>query len=163
MLMYGNYIAARKALYINNIKFYNFTSLNEDFNIRLQLLPPNSLGCNSEYDFDVKYAQWILNNNQNFVEFMKIIMDIYNNFHIFIVISEDNWSTILVESLMKLIQQRYGLSSLYVNDEEDILFGEECEFDTSYGIANLDIDKQRYTELIEYQNYLMNGGIIPSI
>ena len=42
MLMYGDYLAARKVIRKPNTKIYNFTSLNEDFTQRLYLLPPNS-------------------------------------------------------------------------------------------------------------------------
>lgn len=163
MLMYGDYLAARKVIRKPNTKIYNFTSLNEDFTQRLYLLPPNSLGANSEYDFDLKYANWIFNNDNNFIIFMNLVMDIYNNFNVFIVISEDDWSLVLVESLMKLLQQRYGLSSLYVKTEEDILYGDDCEFEVGFGMANLDQDKERYATLVEYQNYLMNGGMYQPI
>ena len=79
------------------------------------------------------------------------------------MISEDDWSLVLVESLMKLLQQRYGLSSLYVKTEEDILYGDDCEFEVGFGMANLDQDKERYATLVEYQNYLMNGGMYQPI
>lgn len=149
MLLYGNADIASALLENNNIHFYNFTSLNEKFINKLNLVPPNNLGANSEYVFDVKYMNWILSNDINFINFMRIIIDLYDGIDVFLVISNDNWSETLIESLLKLIQQRYGISAVRINEYNDIYYAEDSDFNEGYGLFNLDNDKERYTYIIQ--------------
>lgn len=102
MLLYGN---ARNIQ--DQCVIYNFTSYIEGYR-RLNLIPPNSLGASSEYEFDQRYMEFILSNDYNFVEFFNIIYNLYSGQDVYIIISDDPWSETLVESLLKLIQQRYG-------------------------------------------------------
>lgn len=147
MLMYGT---AHNVWQIgNNAHVYNFTSLYQGFPNRINLIPPNNLGAINEYDFDVRYMQWILNVDNNFIEFMKIIMDLYTGNDIFIAIDGDDWSYVLVESLLKLIQERYGVIAVKVDSPDDLAYAKDYSFDRGYGIMNLDADKQRLTYLLE--------------
>lgn len=113
----------------------------------VKLLPPNFLGSNSEYDFDVKYFGYVMNSDVVFLELMKIIMNLYEGGNVFLVISNDEWSTILIESLLKLIQQRYGINATRIDSEEDLLYAEESDFEPGYGLFNLDQDKDRWSYL----------------
>lgn len=153
-LMYGNSQSANLIYGIsdtNHFVILNFTSLNEKFE-RLYLIPPNQLGANNEYDFDMKYMNWIFANDNVFLEFMKIIMNLYIANDVFLVISQDDeWSRILIESLLKLIQQRFGINAVEINNIEDYYNANDTEFE-DYGIANLDIDKQRFSELLATVN-----------
>jgi len=147
MLIYGT--AHNAWLIGNNVHIYNFTSLYQGFPNRINLIPPNNLGAINEYDFDVRYMQWILEVDANFIEFMKIIMDLYTGNDIFIAVDNDEWSNVLVESLLKLIQDRYGIIAIKVDSPDDLVYAKDYSFNREYGIMNLDADKQRLTYLVE--------------
>ena len=154
MIMWGNGVILKDILEFPNTKIYNFSSLREGFP-RLNLMPPYSLGANSEYDFDVKYMNYILQNDLIFMNFMTIILEIYNGNNVYLLVSEDDWSMMLIDSLMKLIQQRYGINGILVNTLEDYVYARDESF-TDYGVINLDQDKERYAYLD--QKYKMMGG-----
>lgn len=151
MLFYGN---KDNIIIDGNCRVVNFSSLVEGFP-DAKLLPPNNLGAVNEYDFDVKYMHYIMDININFINFMNIIMELYyNNNDIYLIISEDDWSSILIDSLLKLIQQRYGINGILINSYEDYIYEKVyntsiSEFDSGYGIPNLMIDKERYIYLYE--------------
>lgn len=162
-ILYGKSSALK---YITeDYKIFNFNS-SKEIGIPMNLYPPNSLGSISEYDFDCKYAQYIMNNDFMFSNLMNFIMCIYNRMNIFILINDDeesffnpdmvSWNLILIESFLKFIQQRYGLNATYVNEYEDIIESNDVEF-ADYGIMNLDIDKERWTYLMEYNRIIING------
>lgn len=153
MLMYGELHAVNYILDRSNIAIYNITSLSEKYK-RIPLIPPNSLGANSEYEFDIKYMNWILGNDNNFCSLMTIINDLVSR-DVFLLISNDNWSKILIESLLKLIQQRYGINGVYIDTEDDLLYAEDSGF-SDYGVLNLDEDRTRYMNL--YEQYAISTG-----
>ena len=149
MLMYGDAKAADMVVDNSDTMVYNITSLNEKYRAaRLDLLPPNSLGANSEYDYDLKYMEWVFSNDSVFMNFMRPITDLYNGLNVFFVITHEDWSDMMVESLMKLIQQRYGINAVSINTPEDLYYAEESGFDPSYGLINLDQDLARYQYII---------------
>ena len=159
MLMYGNALAADMVVTNENIKIYNLTSLSERYaNCRLPIMPPHDLGSSSEYEFDIKYMNWILNIDNNFIVFMTIILDLYNGIDVFLVISEDQWSEVITESLLKLIQQRYGIIAIQINSMEDLIYANDDSDFTDYGIINLDADKERYLYL--YEQYRVINGLV---
>lgn len=140
---------------ISNLVVFNFSSLVEGYD-HCNLLPPNKLGAIDEYDFDMKYAHFLVNNDNNFINLMNIICQMYYNRSVYLIISEDEWSMIIVESLLKFIQQRYGLNATYIKSFEDIYYSEDIQFNAYYGINNFDMDRERYLYLYEYRN-VMNG------
>lgn len=149
MLLYGNCHNIP-----NDCKVINFSSLITGYP-DAKLLPPNNLGAINEYDFDIKYMHYILDIDTNFINFMNLVMEIYYGNDIYLIISEDAWSNTLIESLLKLMQQRYGLNAIFINSEEDYIYeklnGNCTEFNSSYGIANFMIDKDRYVYLYAYE------------
>lgn len=157
MLMYGE---ACYAFSIDCIKF-NITSLAEGF-VRLNyLIPPNSLGVFHGRDFDIAYMNYIFENDVVFKDFFAIIYHLYIGNDVYLVVSKDDWSENLIESLLKLIQQRYGYNASEINSFEDYIYFKNNSmngFDHMYGIANLDIDKERYTYLIESERLQKVGG-----
>lgn len=138
-----------------NLVIFNFSSLAEGFD-HCNLLPPNRLGAIDEYDFDMKYVQFLMENDNNFINFMNIICQFYYNRSVYLIISEDEWSMIIIESLLKFIQQRYGINGTYIRSLEDVEFSKEVSFNPYYGINNFDMDKERYLYLYELRN-VMNG------
>lgn len=149
MLMYGDARAADLVADNTDTMVYNITSLNERYRrARLDLLPPNSLGANSEYDYDVKYMEWVFANDGVFMNFMKIILDLYNGLNVFLVITHEDWSDMMLESLLKLIQQRYGYNSISIENPEDLFYAEDEGFNPEYGLINLDQDLARYQYIV---------------
>lgn len=145
--MFGNINMARAYEQRYNASLLAFTSLAEGLDT-LRLLPPNNLGAISEYDFDVRYMNFIMMDNSNFIEFMKLIYKIYTNENVFLVVNDmDAWSNILVESLLKFIQQRYGINATYIKDIEDLDSINDVEINPYYGINNLDNDSERLSDL----------------
>lgn len=147
MLMYGN-----SANIIDTGLIYNLTSMKEGLNTLKVLIPPNEIGRFEGRDFDIAYANYILNNDFVFVNFFEIIFALYNNLDIYIVVSDDDWSENLIESLMKLIQQRYGYNGIRINSFDDYLFYLNSPYNSEFNcydfyIKNLDADKERYSIL----------------
>ena len=159
MLLYGNELSLIPPGY----KIYNFNSLKE-IGEPLKIFPPNNLGAINdinEYDFDCKYADYLMIFDFPFCEMMKVIMDIYNGNNVFILIDDNEsfyneWNTTLAESFMKFIQQRYGIVGCKVETNEDVGTANQVEF-TDYGLMNLDDDKERFSYIIESIR-LQNGG-----
>lgn len=153
MLMYG---PAQSIQYLDRETIiYNINSLVEGLN-RLQLMPPNNLGASNEYEFDYNYMMYIMSNDNVFIEFMKIMIPLYQNTSdVFLVIDDQElWCLEVTDSLTKLIQQRYGINGVLIESKEDYLEAVDDYFNPEFGIQNMDEDSQRYQELF----YKINGG-----
>ena len=146
MLMYGNSFNIPD----DNLTILNLTSLKEGFP-RLNLLVPDGIGYYDCREFDIAYMNYIFGNDNVFYQFFYIINELYMGRDVYILADEENWSENLVESLFKLIQQRYGYNGMKINSYEDYLVFKHSmnngKFDIEYGLANLDVDKQRFTML----------------
>lgn len=155
MLLYGDYRNIQDTCTI-----YNFCALVEGFQ-DAGLMPPNSLGALSEYDFDIKYMHYIFDNDIIFMNFMRIIMDLYYGKDVYLIISNinDDWCSMITESLIKLIQQRYGINAVEIQCMEDLMYAEDSGFDPYWGLANLDIDKNRYVYLYESARLATGGKV----
>lgn len=162
MLMYGPASAA-------DIKFggkgvmYNLSSMREGFISLQALIPPNTIGRLTDREFDIAYANYIMSNDTLFCIFFQIIYNLYIGKDVFIIVSTEDWSENLLESLLKLIQQRYGYNGVLINTEADYLYATTSMnfgFAPGYGIYNLDQDKERFTTLIE-QYRIANNGALP--
>ena len=158
MLMYGNF---QNVICENNIYIYNLTSMREGFLRLPALIPPNSLGRFTGRDFDIAYANYILENDLVFKQFFDIIFPLYIGKDVYIIVDESDWSENLLESILKLIQQRYGYNAYKINCLEDYIQAQNStfisDFNPYYGVQNLDIDKDRYTYIVERER-LKNGG-----
>lgn len=162
MLMYGPASAA-------DIKFggkgvmYNLSSMREGFISLQALIPPNTIGRLTDREFDIAYANYIMSNDTLFCIFFQIIYNLYIGKDVFIIVSTEDWSENLLESLLKLIQQRYGYNAVLINTEADYLYAATSMnfgFAPGYGIFNLDQDKERFTTIIE-QYRIANNGALP--
>lgn len=156
MLMYGD---ANNIISTGNI--YNMTSLREGYEKLPTLIPPNDLGRFTGKEFDIAYANYIMSNDLAFSDFFKIIFSLYIGTDVYLIVSENDWSENLIESLLKFIQQRYGYTGIKINYIDDYIQATNSkfqpEFNPYYGLQNLDIDKERFTYLVEY-NRIKNGG-----
>ena len=140
--------------YIDRDRFhvFNLTGLIETGDSLKILIPPNELGRTDSFEFDVNYYNYIMGNNTIFVTFFRIIQILYSGKSVFIIYDNAEWSEGLMESLLKVIQQRYGYNAYYVTSDEDIIqaiMSDSTGFDVNYGLANLDADKLRYQVLVK--------------
>lgn len=134
-----------------NTRVFNFYSLREGF-IELNLIPDNNLGAINEYDFDLKYVNWIFSDDQRFIQFMTPIQELFNGRDVFIVydhIMNRLWEDNMMESLLKLIQTRYGIIPCKIEDLEDYETANESDIRYGYGLMNFDQDAKRFIDICE--------------
>ena len=106
------------------------------------------IGDCSTPEFDMNYHNYIMNNDNAFKQFMDLIIPIHQSPEILIVvlIRHTPYSDAITESLMKLIQQRYGYNGYMVNEPEDWFYTEESTF-TIPGLFAYDQDILKYQML----------------
>lgn len=104
--------------------------------------------------FDVAYGEYIMNNIDAFCQFMNIIIPAYTSPDtlVQILINSSEFRDAITESLIKLIQQRYGYNIYIVNDIEDFLYTEESDFSIP-GLFALDQDLIRWRSMFPNQEY----------
>lgn len=139
---------------IENSYLFNLSGF-MDKTTQLKLIPDASVvTAYNELQFDQQYASYILNNDAIFYEFFsKVINPIYMGRDVFIVVQRSEFFDAITESLLKLIQQRYGYNNIaIVNTVEDIDYIPRDNIFTTAGIYNLDIDKERYSAIYAYRN-----------
>lgn len=129
---------------------YNITSYREGL-YRLNLLPPfdKRLYTDGCRDFDLAYAEWIFNNDYIFFDFFKIVYDLYLGKDVFLVMDDGDWSENIIESLLKLIQQRYGYNGCLITDFDAYVYAQnniDSRFE-DFGLYNLDQDKDRFSAI----------------
>lgn len=149
MLLVGDF----KSLPYARDKFVilNLSSLVEGFP-RVHLVPSVTAMYNDDKQFDIDYANFIISNDNAFMELMKIIYPLYIGEDVFLLVSRnENTHDIVTESLCKLIQQRYGYNYQLLNEESDINYDDDSNF-SFYGIQTLDIDKERMTNIAVRMN-----------
>ena len=71
-------------------KILNFNSLNEKYP-RLHLIPPLDLGSKNEYDFDMKYAYYLLNDPNAFIDLMQIMYPLYQGEDVFLLVDDERF------------------------------------------------------------------------
>ncbi len=139
-----------------HIKVYNLSSLLEGYP-KLNILP-YSVRYSDEKEFDLDYALYILNHDNVFFDMMRIIYNLYIGNDVYLLVTIDQFSEIVTESLLKFIQQRYGYIGNRVNEPEDLMTLVPGDF-TLFGVFNLDQDKERFSFLIT-KGILSGGGSI---
>lgn len=168
LLIYGNvdpkslnqdYKYARESGFLqSDCIAFNISTYREGYFKLTDVLPPRAIGVTSGYDFDMAYANYILSNDLPFCEFFSIIYHLYINKEVYLLVNTEEWGENVIESLLKLIQQRYGINAVLVNSEEDYQYAKmsaNVSFSSGPCLWNLDTDKERYTATVT--NMLMNG------
>lgn len=147
MLMFGDTSCLEK--YLTNSKertiVLNFSSITERYPI-LDILPKERFNIDDSQQFDVAFANYIMSDDYRFCQFFNIPLGLYCSFNVFVLISKNEFFDILNESLMKLIQQRYGYIINEINTEEDLDYLVEGSFSIQ-GLYNLDLDNRRFESL----------------
>lgn len=157
MLMYGTSMSI-PIVDVGKTMIFSINSLNESIPV-LHLIPPPQLGYLSNYDFDVAYYNWVINDNAAFQQFFTIVNYLYSGLDVLLVFSNDLWSENLAETILKIIQERYGYNGVLITCFDDYIQANHMDFNFNreWGLYNLDQDKQRFA----YQNEairLANGG-----
>lgn len=120
----------------------NFSSTCEEFPV-VDILPRQRFNLDDSQQFDIAFANYILSNDYRFRQFFNIIWGLYSGENVFILVSHSEFYDMLNESLIKLIQQRYGYITNDIRDQDDVDYLVEGSFSIQ-GLYNLDQDKNRY-------------------
>ena len=164
MLMYGEDKPEVLSLTFSGTgMIFNLTSYKEGYNRLNLLVPPNELGRFTDRDFDIAYANYVIGNDAVFCQFFWIIYNLYIGNHVFIIANPADWSENILESLLKLIQQRYGYNAIRIDNDDDYIYAANFMnpgFAPGFGLYNLDQDKERFTYLMESYR-LANNGALP--
>ena len=97
----------------------------------------------------IEYIPESIFNDAAFIQFMSIIVPEYMNPDVLvqILIERSEYRDVIVESLMKLIQQRYGNNCYLIQTEEDFAYTERQSFSIP-GLFTLDKDISRWQMLV---------------
>lgn len=104
-----------------------------------------------ERDFDIKYANYLLNDDRAFIDMMNIAYNLYLGNDVFCFADIDEYKENYLESILKFFQGRYGFNGQILGEVEDYEYTEDSTFSIN-GLFNIDIDKERFTSLC--QNYM---------
>lgn len=147
MLLFGDTRCLEKYLSITkgSTIVLNFSSITEKYPV-LDILPKERFDIDDSQQFDIAFADYIMSNDYRFCQFFNIPLGLYYSYDVFVLISRNDFFDILNESLMKLIQQRYGYVINEINTEEDLDYLVEGSFSIQ-GLYNLDLDNKRHLSL----------------
>lgn len=121
---------------IRNVVKYNMSSLHAGLPTLFNLVPTFAEMANTplyEFDnptFDMAYHKFILDNDASFNEFMSIMIpaNLNPDCLVQVLIKQSDFRDTITESLLKLIQQRYGYNCYIINEVEDFVYAEESDF-----------------------------------
>lgn len=102
-------------------------------------------------EFDMQYMASIMNNPNLFNKLMMILSNSYEGCIVVLLVQRDPYRDSVMESLIKLIQQRYGYNCWIVEDPEDISCIKEDEYNT-LGLITLDGDLKKYDSSYSEEN-----------
>lgn len=106
-------------------------------------------------EFDMQYASAVLNNPELFGSLINIMLRAYEGYLVCILVQRDPYRDAVMESLIKLIQQRYGYNCWIIEDFDDIEIMSE-QMLLPNGLLTLDADIKQY-------NQMYSKGIAESI
>lgn len=144
---------------IRQVVKFNLSSYfsGDDIAILDRLIPIGAIpddvvtGNSTGPEFDTMYSSYILQDQNAFFQFMNIIVYEYMDPSVLVqvLINTDGIREAISESLMKLIQQRYGMSSFYVFTLEDFMYINVPEVGVSIpGLFTLDKDLAQYRSML---------------
>lgn len=106
-------------------------------------------------EFDMQYASAILNNPKLFGSLINIMLRAYEGYLVCILVQRDPYRDAVMESLIKLIQQRYSYNCWIIEEPDDIeILTEQMLFPN--GLLTLDNDIKQY-------NQMYSKGVVESI
>lgn len=125
-----------------------------------KISPINNTGLSmpefvNSVEFDIQYASAVLSNSELFGSLINIMLRAYEGYLVCILVQRDPYRDAVMESLIKLIQQRYSYNCWIIEDNDDIdVISEQMLF--PYGIIALDNDIKQY-------NQMYSKGMVESI
>lgn len=137
--------------HIKNAVICNLSSLNSGYIDITKLITKASyanvskIPINQYVDtvqFDIDYCNYLFNDCEMFYAFMRIMEFSYEGYSVIILVERDPYRDAIMESLIKLIQSRYGYNCWLCEDIEDALCLKESNF-TPAGMVNIIQDIQR--------------------
>lgn len=137
---------------IERVIKYNLSSYVADVSKLDMLIPSPEFisedvlhGDCTDASFDIAYHGYILQNDYAFLQLMSIMIPEFTEIGVLIqiLINVSDYRDIISESLMKLIQQRYGHNCFYVYNPEDLIYIETQDFSVP-GLFALDSDIARW-------------------
>lgn len=97
-------------------------------------------------EFDIQYASAVLNTPELFGSLINIMLRAYEGYLVCILVQRDPYRDAVMESLIKLIQQRYGYNCWIVEDVDDIeIISEQMLF--ADGLITLDADIKQFNQM----------------
>ena len=110
-------------------------------------------------EFDMQYASAVLSNPELFGSLINIMLRAYEGYLVCILVQRDPYRDAVMESLIKLIQQRYSYNCWIIEDIDDIeVISEQMMFPN--GLLTLDEDIKQYNQM--YSKGMVEG-ILPNI
>lgn len=128
-----------------NMLVFNFSGYDMKCR-RLDVYPPSNMNFLDDKEYDINYANYILNNDNIFCNLFDIIYLLYEGVNIYILVTRTPNVDIINESLLKFIQQRYGYNYQLINGKYDINEYDYSNFSLS-GLVNFDNDRKRYISI----------------
>ena len=141
---------------IGQVVKYNLSSYYNDAPTLNELLPSSEYisqdvleGDCSIPIFDIEYHKYIFDNNAAFMQFMSIMIPAYSfpDTLVHIMIKASPFRDVITESLLKLIQQRYGYNAYIINEIEDFIYAEESDLSIP-GLFTIDQDLIRWRSMM---------------
>lgn len=102
-------------------------------------------------NFDIQYATALSNDPNLFCKLLLPLSEIYEGSIAILLVQRDSYRDAIMESIIKFVQQRYGLISWIVEGPDDILCIKECPL-TPYGLVNLTNDIKRFDTMYSERN-----------
>ena len=110
-------------------------------------------------EFDMQYASAVLSNSELFGSLINIMLRSYEGYLVCILVQRDPYRDAVMESLIKLIQQRYGYNCWIIEDADDIeVVSEQMMYPD--GLITLDNDIKQFNQM--YSKGLVEN-ILPNI
>jgi hypothetical protein len=145
------------------LNFFNPTNLGTRLD---RLWPPNIILQTCELEsiaFCNAYTSYLLQNNEAFQDFMEIMMAMYysDSQDVFVLTDLDSAPVVaMCETIIKLIQQRYGYNCYVANSPEDVINIPESEMSEMGSIIFMQ-DKERYSYLsVDADKLLKNIEVV---
>lgn len=125
-----------------------------------KISPINNTGLSmpdfvNSVEFDMQYASAVFSDPLLFGSLINIMLRAYEGYLVCILVQRDHYRDAVMESLIKLIQQRYGYNSWIIEDADDIEIISERML-LPNGLLTLDADIKQY-------NQMYSKGIVDSI
>lgn len=152
------YECMARSLITKDTIIYNLNANTANFT-PIYLMPPREMLSSPE--FDNEYINLLLTNDNYFMQLMKIVINLQHGFDIYILrYNEDFVFNPITETLMKLIQQRYGYNYQEIFCADDLDVYDSSSF-SAFGIMQFDEDFKRYESIMVRTNpYLYINEVI---